>query len=82
MGRHFGNLAKVRHVITYTLSPFEQKAFPDFFSKGIPNVWRRVSSSFFTVAPPMTLMYLTYTWGNHVYEQGKRKNPADYENDE
>ena len=30
----------------------------------------------------MVLMYLTYTWGNHVHEQGKRKNPADYENDE
>lgn len=30
----------------------------------------------------MILMYLTYTWGNHVHEQGKRKNPADYENDQ
>lgn len=30
----------------------------------------------------MTLMYLTYTWGNSVHQQGKRKNPADYENDE
>lgn len=30
----------------------------------------------------MTLMYVTYTWGNSVHQQGKRKNPADYENDE
>ncbi len=30
----------------------------------------------------MILMYLTYTWGNSVHEQGKRKNPADFENDE
>lgn len=30
----------------------------------------------------MTFMYLTYTWGNSVHEQGKKKNPADYENDE
>uniref|UniRef100_A0A668U9D5 Cytochrome b-c1 complex subunit 8 n=1 Tax=Oreochromis aureus TaxID=47969 RepID=A0A668U9D5_OREAU len=52
MGRHFGNLAKVRHIITYSLSPFEQRAFPNYFSKGIPNVWRRVTSSFFKVAPP------------------------------
>lgn len=51
MGRHFGNLAKVRHIITYSLSPFEQKAFANYFSKGIPNVWRRFSSSFFKVAP-------------------------------
>ncbi|KAG1930094.1 cytochrome b-c1 complex subunit 8 [Pimephales promelas] len=82
MGRHFGDLAKIRHVITYSISPFEQRAFPNYFSKGIPNVWRRFKSSVFKVAPPMVLMYLTYTWGNRVHEQGKRKNPADFENDQ
>lgn len=114
MGRHFGDLAKIRHVITYSISPFEQRAFPNYFSKGIPNVWRRFKSSVFKVAPrksfwdkikrctgfffffkvtkllykpaslftAMILMYLTYTWGNHVHEQSKRKNPADYENDQ
>ncbi|XP_045899360.1 uncharacterized protein LOC123967341 isoform X2 [Micropterus dolomieu] len=82
MGRHFGDLAKVRHIITYSLSPFEQRAFPNYFSKGIPNVWRRFSTSFFKVAPPMILMYLTYSWGNSVHQQSKRKNPADFENDE
>lgn len=30
----------------------------------------------------MILMYVTYTWGNRVHEQGKRKNPADYENEQ
>ncbi|XP_032371010.1 LOW QUALITY PROTEIN: cytochrome b-c1 complex subunit 8-like [Etheostoma spectabile] len=82
MGRYFGDLAKIRHVITYSLSPFEQRALPNYFSKGIPNVWRQVTSSFFKVAPPMTLMYLTYTWGNSVPQQGKRKLAADFENDE
>ncbi|TWW55023.1 cytochrome b-c1 complex subunit 8 [Takifugu flavidus] len=82
MGHHFGNLARVRHMITYSLSPFEQKAFANYLSKGIPNVWRRFSSSFFKVAPPMILMYMTYTWGNAVHKQGMRKNAADYENDE
>lgn len=51
MGRHFGNLARIRHVITYSISPFEQKAFPNYFSKGIPNVWRRFRASVFKVAP-------------------------------
>ncbi|XP_014855563.1 PREDICTED: cytochrome b-c1 complex subunit 8 isoform X2 [Poecilia mexicana] len=82
MGRHFGDLAKVRHVITYSLSPFEQKAFANYFSKGIPNVWRRFTSSFFKVAPPMILTYLIYSWGSMTHEQGKKKNPADYANDE
>merc|ERR1711874_958237 len=77
MGRHFGDLARIRHVVTYTLSPFEQRAFPNYFSKGIPNVWRRFRASVFKVAPPMICVYLTYTWGNHVYEQGKRKGPDD-----
>ncbi|XP_059202257.1 cytochrome b-c1 complex subunit 8 isoform X2 [Centropristis striata] len=81
-GGHFGDLAKIRHVITYSLSPFEQRAFPNYFSKGIPNVWRRFTASFFKVAPPMALMYVTYTWGNSVHKQSKRKNPADFENDE
>uniref|UniRef100_A0A3P9DE87 Cytochrome b-c1 complex subunit 8 n=1 Tax=Maylandia zebra TaxID=106582 RepID=A0A3P9DE87_9CICH len=88
MGRHFGNLAKVRHIITYSLSPFEQRAFPNYFSKGIPNVWRRVTSSLMLMCfviflfAAMVLMYLTYSWGNSVHQQGKRKNSADYENDQ
>ncbi|XP_039631361.1 cytochrome b-c1 complex subunit 8 [Polypterus senegalus] len=82
MGRHFGGLARIRHVITYTLSPFEQRAFANYFSKGIPNVWRRFSSQVLIVAPPFVAAYFTYTWGNRVNQQLKRKNPADYVNDE
>ncbi|XP_048367406.1 cytochrome b-c1 complex subunit 8 [Sphaerodactylus townsendi] len=79
MGLHFGNLQRMRHVITYSLSPFEQKAFPHYFSKGIPNVWRRFSSQFFRVAPPFIVGYVIYSWGTEDFERRKRKNPADYE---
>ncbi|KAG9334829.1 hypothetical protein JZ751_006398 [Albula glossodonta] len=82
MGRHFGDLAKIRHVITYSISPFEQRAFPNYFSKGTMNVWRRFRASIFKITPPMVVLYLTYTWGNHVHEQGKRKDISVYENDE
>lgn len=51
MGREFGNLARVRHVISYSLSPFEQRAFPHFLSKGIPNVLRRSRASVLRVVP-------------------------------
>lgn len=51
MGIHFGNLARVRHIITYSLSPFEQRAFPNVFSDALPNVWRRFSSQVFKVVP-------------------------------
>ncbi|XP_053224476.1 cytochrome b-c1 complex subunit 8-like [Podarcis raffonei] len=81
MGIHFGNLERVRHVITYSLSPFEQRAFPHFFSKGILNVWRRFSTQVFRVVPPFVAAYVTYSWGTEEFERLKRKNPADYEND-
>lgn len=81
MGREFGNLTRIRHVITYSLSPFEQRAFPNLLSKGIPNVLRRTRGSILRVAPPFVVFYLVYTWGTEEFEKSKRKNPADYEND-
>ncbi|CAH2277024.1 cytochrome b-c1 complex subunit 8 [Pelobates cultripes] len=80
-GLHFGNLAKVRHIITYSLSPFEQKAFPHYFSKGIPNMWRRFSAQVLKVAPPFLLMYVTYSWGTQEHANNKRKIPSLFEND-
>ncbi|XP_078509210.1 cytochrome b-c1 complex subunit 8 [Lissotriton helveticus] len=82
MGRHFGDLAKMRHIITYTLSPFEQKAFPHYFSKGIPNTWRRFRSQVFKVGPPFILMYLVYSWGQQEFAKSKRKDLSLYEKDE
>ncbi|XP_067422518.1 cytochrome b-c1 complex subunit 8 [Emydura macquarii macquarii] len=82
MGIEFGNLARVRHVITYSLSPFEQKAFPNYFSKGSLNLLRRFRSQVFRVAPPFVVGYAIYVWGNQEFERLKRKNPADFENDE
>ncbi|XP_077121981.1 cytochrome b-c1 complex subunit 8 [Ranitomeya variabilis] len=82
MGLHFGDLAKIRHVITFTLSPFEQRAFANFLSKGIPNTWRRISSNFLTIAPPFALAYLVYNWGTHEHQRLKRKDPSLYENDQ
>lgn len=51
MGLEFGNLTRTRHVISYSLSPFEQRAFPNYFSKGIPNVLRRTRERILRVAP-------------------------------
>ncbi|KAB1281212.1 Cytochrome b-c1 complex subunit 8 [Camelus dromedarius] len=81
MGREFGHLTRMRHVITYSLSPFEQRAFPNYFSKGIPNVLRRTRACILRVAPPFVAFYLLYTWGTQEFERSKRKNPATYEND-
>uniref|UniRef100_T1GDV3 Cytochrome b-c1 complex subunit 8 n=1 Tax=Megaselia scalaris TaxID=36166 RepID=T1GDV3_MEGSC len=50
-GAHFGNLAKVRGIITYKISPYEQKAFAGAISHGVPNMFRRFRSNVFTVLP-------------------------------
>ncbi|NXL71622.1 QCR8 protein, partial [Leptocoma aspasia] len=82
MGKHFGQLARVRHVITYSLSPFEQQALPDIVAKGVPNVGRRFASQVLKVVPPLAIGYLIYSWGTQEFERLKRKNPADYEHDQ
>ena len=51
MGRHFGQLTRVRNIITYSLSPFEQRAFAGAVSKGIPNLFRRFAGQVFRVVP-------------------------------
>lgn len=50
-GQHFGNLAKIHGIVTYKLSPLEQKAFAGAISKGLPNMVRRIRSELFIVAP-------------------------------
>nr|BAA23321.1 low molecular mass ubiquinone-binding protein [Homo sapiens] len=73
MGREFGNLTRMRHVISYSLSPFEQRAYPHVFTKGIPNVLRRIRESFFRVVPQFVVFYLIYTWGTEEFERSKRR---------
>lgn len=56
MGKHFGELAKIRGLITYKLSPHEQRAYAGAVSNGIPNMFRRFRESVFKVAPRKYLM--------------------------
>ena len=50
MGKGFGNLAHIRGLIKYTLSPYEQRAFAGAISVGVPNMFRRFRSKVFIVA--------------------------------
>ena len=49
MGKHFGELAKLRGIIQFRISPHEQRAFAGAISQGIPNVFRRIWSEGFFV---------------------------------
>lgn len=51
MGKMFGNLAHISGIITYSLSPFEQRAFAGAISHGIPNMWFRFRSQALRVLP-------------------------------
>lgn len=51
MGKHFGELAKIRGIIQYRLSPHEQRAFAGAISKGLPNVFVRLRSNILRVLP-------------------------------
>ncbi|XP_030386193.1 cytochrome b-c1 complex subunit 8 [Scaptodrosophila lebanonensis] len=81
-GAHFGNLAKVHGIVTYKLSPFEQRAFAGAISKGLPNIVRRIRSNIFIVAPPFIIGYLIYDLTERRHTALLRKNPADFANDE
>lgn len=51
MGKGFGQLAHMRGIIMYRLSPFEQKAFAGAIKHGVPNMFRRFRQEVFYVAP-------------------------------
>ena len=40
-GKTWGNLIYARHIITYSISPFEQRVFAGFFTQGPINMFRR-----------------------------------------
>ncbi|KFM75990.1 Cytochrome b-c1 complex subunit 8, partial [Stegodyphus mimosarum] len=82
MGKNWGELAKIRGIVQYRLSPYEQNVFAGLISKGLPNLARRIRSQILYVAPPFIAGYLIYDWGNKEHERLQRKNPADYANDE
>ena len=62
MGKGFGNLAYVRHQITFTLSPFEQKPFANVFKTGLPNTLRRMVEEAPLFLPPVIAMVAFMNW--------------------
>lgn len=49
--REFGKLTKVSRLVYFGLSPFEQRAFKFYVSRGIPNLLRRMRRQVFLIAP-------------------------------
>lgn len=80
MGRKFGAIGRLKNVVTYSLSPFEQRAFAGF-QKSLANFVRRVRWQLPYQIPPVIIGVLIYNWGTNDFIRRNRKNPKDYEND-
>lgn len=87
MGKGFGELYKLRGIITYRLSPFELRAFAGVVSHGFPNILRRIKDEFFYVVPRkymhhdlFTESILCYTFivafaiGYLIYDQVEKRH--------
>ncbi|KAF6213730.1 hypothetical protein GE061_011452 [Apolygus lucorum] len=80
-GHGFGELGVyIRGLVTYKLSPFEQKAFAGA-SNFLPKTARRIGTSSVFIVPPFLLGYLIFSEVEKKFHQMCRKNPEDYVND-
>ena len=77
----FGQFAYSKNIITYNISPFEQKAFAGVTSNGFLNVWRRFSTKALISLPPLMLCYWAVGHMNSQHAVLARKNPAEFENE-
>ncbi|NEU33974.1 cytochrome b-c1 complex subunit 8, partial [bacterium LRH843] len=81
MDEAFGSISKrVRGIVIYKLSPYEQRAFAGYFKHGVPNTVRRVAESLPYLLPMVFGTYFIYSEAEKEHKRLMRKNPADYEN--
>ena len=59
----FGQFAYSKNIITYNISPFEQKAFAGVTSNGFLNMWRRFSTKALISLPPLVGKKMRYLIG-------------------
>ncbi|KAI9136041.1 cytochrome b-c1 complex subunit 8, partial [Paraphysoderma sedebokerense] len=61
------------NIITYSLSPYRQRAFAGAFKKGVFNVYRRTMAQIPYIVPPVLIGYGIYSWGldRHHYYHSK-----------
>ena len=78
MGGQFGNLIKYKNVISYSLSPFEQRAFAGFFSKGVGNLYRRFMGQVFYVLRPFVMGAMIINAAEKKNLRLSTKNPEHF----
>lgn len=58
MGKKFGNLAFIRGIVYYKLSPYEMKPFANVLQHGLPNVIPRTSQTVLRWLPCESYFYI------------------------
>ncbi|CAG9861785.1 unnamed protein product [Phyllotreta striolata] len=81
MAKGFGELYKLRGIITYRISHFEQKVFKGIISHGFFNSLRRILEQAPYVVPPLAIAYIIIDQAEKEHHKLMLKNPADFEND-
>lgn len=66
-----------KNVVYYGLSPFEQKAFPNF-SKEFAKDFKRLGKQALLLAPFVIGSITLINWATAENKRFHRKNPADY----
>jgi len=79
MGRTLGKLPiRVSGIISYGLSPYEQKAFSQMGSKHIPNLFKRFAGKALFVIPAFVALKMVVDWGNAQNTFAYRKEGAEF----
>ncbi|XP_041973076.1 uncharacterized protein LOC121728835 [Aricia agestis] len=78
--KHFGNLAVIRGIVYYRLSPHELKPFAHA-SQGLRNFVPRTTARIYTWLPTLIGTVAVYFGVEESYRQKLRKNPLDYVNE-
>lgn len=78
MGKGFGHLYYMRNIVTFRVSSYEQRAFPNFFKESMINVFNEFKTHAPAIIPPMAIAYLTVKWGEAEHERRTRKDPNLY----
>ncbi|KAJ9049646.1 ubiquinol--cytochrome-c reductase subunit 8 [Entomophthora muscae] len=63
---HMGG-PKQRGIVSYSISPYQQRVFAGVLTKSSFNVVRRTSAQVPYIVPAFALGYLVYWWGNKTF---------------
>ncbi|CAJ0754885.1 5348_t:CDS:2 [Entrophospora sp. SA101] len=59
---------KQKGIVTYSLSPYQQRPFANVFKEGVFNVYRRTKAQIFYVGVPISIGYLIYDYHKKRHE--------------